>query len=31
MDLIFAAMALIIWAALAYDNRHHIKHDSWND
>lgn len=30
MDLIMLA-ALIAWAILVFDNRHHIKHDRWHD
>ncbi len=29
--LIILAIALITWAAVAWDNRHHIKHDRWHD
>lgn len=29
MDLLLGA--LLLWIAVAYDNRHHIKHDRWHD
>jgi hypothetical protein len=31
MDLLLALGALLLWLALIYDNRHHIRHDQWHD
>ena len=30
MELIILA-TLILWGTLVYDNRHHIRHDRWQD